>query len=53
MVKGEYRTRGETELKPKCPPPPMPLNVGDSLRHFDVTALLGEGGTGHPDAATV
>ncbi len=24
----------------------MPLNVGDRLRHYDVTALIGEGGMG-------
>ncbi len=25
----------------------MPLTVGDRLGHYDVTALIGEGGNGH------
>ncbi len=30
----------------------MPLNVGDRLRHYDVTALIGEGGMGQVYQAT-
>ena len=26
----------------------MPLTVGDSIGHYDVTALIGEGGMGPP-----
>ena len=31
---------------------PMPLTVGDRLGHYDVTALLGEGGMGQVYQAT-
>ena len=31
---------------------PMPLNVGDRLGHYDVTALIGEGGMGQVYQAT-
>ena len=27
-----------------CPPQPMALTVGSRLGHYDVTALIGEGG---------
>ena len=30
----------------------MPLNVGDRLAHYDVTALIGEGGMGQVYQAT-
>ncbi len=30
----------------------MPLNVGDRLGHYDVTALIGEGGMGQVYQAT-
>ena len=30
----------------------MPLNVGSRLGHYDVTALIGEGGTGQVYQAT-
>ena len=30
----------------------MPLNVGTRLRHYDVTALIGEGGMGQVYQAT-
>ena len=30
----------------------MPLNVGDRLGHYDVTALIGEGGMGEVYQAT-
>ncbi len=30
----------------------MPLNVGDRLAHYDVTALIGEGGMGKVYQAT-
>ncbi len=30
----------------------MPLNVGSRLAHYDVTALIGEGGMGHVYQAT-
>ena len=30
----------------------MSLNVGDRLGHYDVTALIGEGGMGQVDQAT-
>ena len=30
----------------------MPLNIGDRLAHYDVTALIGEGGMGQVYQAT-
>ncbi len=30
----------------------MPLNIGDRLAHYDVTALIGEGGMGQVYRAT-
>ncbi len=30
----------------------MPLNVGSRLGHYDVTALIGEGGMGQVNRAT-
>ena len=30
----------------------MPLNVGDRIAHYDVTALIGEGGMGQVYQAT-
>ena len=30
----------------------MPLNVGDSLGHYDMTALIGKGGMGQAYRAT-
>ena len=34
------------------PKEPMPLTIGDRLAHYDVTALIGEGGMGQVYQAT-
>ena len=41
-----------TTLGPYATPPAMALTVGSRLGHYDVTALIGEGGMGQAYQAT-